>query len=129
MKNTNSDNLSLAGEMAAKNAVAPDTSDAPNACGKIPLWTWLFVAACWLVVFLSHGILPIVLAAFSSFACTNMARDETQPMRARFRNTATVVLVCWLLFVALYALAVRWSNSVTPMPKRAASPTMQVEKR
>lgn len=129
MKNSNPDNLSLVGEMAAKNAVTPGTDDAPAAYGKIPQWTWLFVAACWFGVFLSPGILPFVLAAFSSFACTNMARDETQTMSARLRNTAAVVLICWLLFTALYALALRWSKSVTPMPQRGAAPSSQIEKR
>lgn len=90
--------------------------EAPDACGKVPPWAWIFVAACWGVVFFAPAM--VIVAAICSFICTNMARDETQPLRVRLARTALTMLVCWLVFAALFFVALH--VKVAPPP---AAPT------
>jgi hypothetical protein len=116
MSKPNSDNLSLAREMASQNAASSTSDNAPDACGKIPLWTWIFVIACWGLIFFAPGL--IIVSAIASFVCTNVARDETKPMSVRFRNTVLVTLACWLLFAALFAVSLTRSAPAAP-PKSA----------
>lgn len=84
----------------------------PDACGKVPLWTWPFVIACWGVVFFAPAL--VILAAISSFICTNMARDETKSLRVRLARTALSTLACWLIFAALFFISLH--VKVTPPP-------------
>ena len=86
--------------------------EAPDPCGKVPPWAWIFVIACWGVVFFAPAL--VILAALCSFICTNMARDETQPMRVRLARTALSTLVCWLIFAALFFVSLH--VKVTPPP-------------
>jgi hypothetical protein len=35
----------------------------------------------------------------SAFACTNVARDETRPLKTRLMQCGAITLVCWILFL------------------------------
>jgi hypothetical protein len=72
----------------------------PNVAGPIPLWAWAFVLACIAIpISTLGGPLWIAMGAGSAFACTNVARDETRPLKTRLVQCGAITLVCWILFL------------------------------
>jgi hypothetical protein len=74
----------------------------PRVAGPIPLWAWAFVLACIAIpVSTMGGPLWIVLGTCSAFACTNVARDETRPLKTRLAQCGAITLICWILFLLI----------------------------
>ncbi len=72
----------------------------PSVAGPIPLWAWAFVLACIAIpISTLGGVLWIAMGLGSAFACTNVARDETRPLKTRLMQCGAITLVCWILFL------------------------------
>lgn len=72
----------------------------PDVAGPIPRWAWAFVLACIAIpISTLGGVLWIAMGLGSAFACTNVARDETRPLKMRIMQCGVITLVCWILFL------------------------------
>ena len=79
---------------------SPPPQQHPNVSGPIPRWAWAFVVACIAIpVSTLGGVLWIALGAGSAFACTNVARDETRPLKTRLIQCSAITIICWILFL------------------------------
>ena len=78
----------------------PTTHREPSVAGPIPRWAWAFVLACLAIpISTLGGVLWIAMGVGSAFACTNVARDETRPLKTRLMQCGAITLVCWILFL------------------------------
>jgi hypothetical protein len=86
----------------------PAAEREPSVAGPIPRWAWAFVAACAAIpIWTVGGPLWIALGAGSAFACTNVARDETRPLKTRLLQCGAITLFCWILFLLVVFVLAR----------------------
>lgn len=70
--------------------------------GRIPAWTWAFVAACAILPILSvGGAVPMAIATGGAYSVVSIARNETKPVDIRMFYCVGVVGFSWVLFAIL----------------------------
>ena len=88
------------GEQLTLNEPTPQRE--PNVAGPIPRWAWAFVLACLAIPISTLGsLIWLAMGAASAFACTNVARDETRPLKTRLMQCGAITLICWILFLLI----------------------------
>lgn len=74
----------------------------PKRAGRIPLWTWAFVAACAIIpILLLNGALPMAIGVIAAYSVVNIARNERQPVDLRVAFCMGIVGFSWFTFFVI----------------------------
>jgi hypothetical protein len=78
-----------------------------QATGPIPVWGWVFVAACGIIPILTlGGALPAAIGIGGAAGCANISRKASVSVPKRVAICAGITMGCWTLLGAFLALVV-----------------------
>jgi hypothetical protein len=82
--------------------ISQSTGEPYSPLPPIPVWLWLFVAACGAIPIISlGGAIPVLLGIGGAAICLSQGRDSSKSVLTRVLICSGVTILAWVLFILL----------------------------